>query len=116
MRNLYNEDYTEMDSISSSTLKSRDNIKSQKQTNTDIIIRGNEKSTDVDESSLETRGPDTKPPQEELFDLLFVKQNFSSCSGIALPLASRFVRKLIGCMLHVISFPTFDVLPPVCWL
>ena len=98
-----------MDSISSSTLKSRDNIKSQKQTNVEINICRNEKPTDVAESSLENRGPDTKPPQEELFDLLFVKQNFSSCSGIALPLASRFVRQLIGCMLHVISFSTFDV-------
>ena len=105
-----------MDSISSSTLKPRDNIKSKDQTNMESNTYRNEKSADVAESSLDNRGPDTKPPQEELFDLLFVKQNFSSCSGIALPLASRFVRQLIGYMLHVVSFPTFDVVPPVCWL
>ena len=91
MRNLYNEDYTELEPISSSTLKSRDNIKSKDQTNMGSNICRNANSTDVAESSLDNRGSDTKPPQEELFDLLFVKQNFSTCSGIALPLASRFV-------------------------
>ena len=105
-----------MESISSSTLKSRDNIKSRDQKNMESNICRNEKSTDVAEGSLENRGTDTNPPQEELFDLLFVKQNFSSCSGIALPLASRFVRQLIRCMLHVVSFLPFDVLPSLCWL
>ena len=90
MRHLYNEDYSDLESASSSmTIKQHDNImcnEGDKDAISDIKSTSELIMNSDDIHAEGKEDPEHINPPEDLI------QSFSTLSGIALPVATRFVR------------------------